>query len=282
MADIQPLEGLQEEKLRLEVDKLRQEVVNLRRPFRHPTTLTAILVAAATAAAAGFQFKLNEIRAERTRLEIETLDKARTSIQHEVQDLDSQRAQLASEAAAGSTLLASVQQRLGDAQKQLVALETSLQTGGVTQGQIQDVRDSVKALRTVAVTSQDSATSLDLTRREFEAPRRSRPTGILGPYKVGIYYLQHDSNAQTFAKQVQRALSKSVSVVQYYARDESFFESVVPPEGDEIRFEEDAESSAAQELRGLLRSRLPDHEFRLQPVLAFPTPKFLSIFIDHR
>ena len=66
MTDVEVNDGLERGKLRCEIEKLRLEAANLHRPLRHPTTLTAILIAVVTAVTAGLQFKVNEIRAEQT------------------------------------------------------------------------------------------------------------------------------------------------------------------------------------------------------------------------
>ena len=126
MTVLQQDDRLEHEKQRLEIEKLRHEVANLRRPLRHPTTLTAVLIAVVTVATAGLQFKLNDIHAEQTKLDIAKLDERRAVMERDVEALSAERAQLALAASDGSKLLESVQQRIADAQKQVRGLESNL------------------------------------------------------------------------------------------------------------------------------------------------------------
>jgi hypothetical protein len=281
MTDLKTDDVLEREKLRCEVDKLQLEVTQMRRPLRQPTTLLAILVALLTSGVVGIQYQLNQIQAEQTKLEIAQLDGQRKSLQQEVKSLAEQRDQVATQLADSQASVSSSQQRIAEAQVKVTALEERLRSEPARPALYEQVRDTSAALRLAAATSEETATSLDLARREIKDSRGPRASGLLGSFKVGIYYPLSDAAAKTFAEQVEGSLAGNVSIVQLYPRDEQFFNNVNPPMGDEIRFEEPGELPAARELQTLLASRSPGQTFRFRAV-GTRTPNFLSIFIDKR
>jgi hypothetical protein len=273
---------LEREKLRYEVDKLQIEVSQLRKPFRQPATVAAIFLGLVTSGAAGIQYQLNQIQAENTKLDIAKLAEEREKLSQEIKVLGDQRAAIQSQLSDGSAAVAAANQQIADVQQKLTALEERLRSeSGVRPALYKDLSDSANALRLAAATSEDAATSLDLTQREIKSSRAPRASGLLGSFKVGIYYNVKDSTAKAFAEQVQGALNGNVSITQLYPREQAFFESVNVPMGNEVRYEDPAELPAARELQTLLASRSPGDTFRLRAV-GTKTPNFLSIFIDKR
>jgi hypothetical protein len=272
---------LEREKLRYEVDKLQIEVSQLRRPFRQPTTVAAIFLGLVTSGAAGIQYQLNQIQAENTKLEIAKLADEREKLSQEVKALGEQRALLDSQLSAGSAAVEAANRQLADVQQKLAALGEGLRSESVRPAVYEQLRNSADALRLAVATSEDAATSLDLTQREIKASRGPRPSGLLGNFKVGIYYQVKDSAAKAFAEQIQGAVAGNVSIAQLYPKDQAFFDSVNPPMGNEIRYEDPAELPAARELQTLLASRSPGDSFKFRSV-GTKTPNFLSIFIDKR
>ena len=91
MPELQTGDGLEREKLRYEVDKLKIEVTRLRRPLRQPTTWAAILIGLLTTGVVGVQYQLNQIQAESTKLDISKLTRDREAIQQELKALNEQR-----------------------------------------------------------------------------------------------------------------------------------------------------------------------------------------------
>jgi len=281
MTDGKTDDVLEREKLRYEVDKLQIEVSQLRKPFRQPTTVAAIFLGLVTSGAAGIQYQLNQIQAENTKLEIAKLAEEREKLSQEIKALGDQRAAIQSQLSDGSAAVAAANQQIADAQQKLTALEQRLRSeSGVHPALYKDLSDSASALRLAVATSNDAATSLELAEREIKSSR-GRASGLLGSFKVGIYYNVKDATAKTFAEQVQGALNGNVSITQLYPRDQAFFDSVNVPMGNEVRYEDPGELPAARELQTLLASRSPRDTFRLRAV-GTKTPNFLSIFIDKR
>ena len=70
-------------KLALEVEKLQIEVAALRKPAArwNLTSIVAVLTVAGTLIGAGFQYKLNQIKAEQTALELTRLESKHTEVQ---------------------------------------------------------------------------------------------------------------------------------------------------------------------------------------------------------
>jgi hypothetical protein len=281
MTDVKTDEVLERDKLRFEVDKLQLEVSQLRKPFRQPTTVAALFLGLVTSGAAGIQYQLNQIQAENTKLEITKLGDEREKLSREVTALGEQRALLDSQLSAGSAAVAAANKQLADAQANLTALEERLRSESVRPAVYQQLRESANALRDAVASSEDAATSLDLTQREIKSASGPRAAGLLGTFKVGIYYQLKDPAAKARAEQIQGALAGNVSIVQLYPRDQAFFDSVNVPMGNEIRYEDPGELPAARELQTLLASRSPDDTFKFRAV-GTKTPNFLSIFIDKR
>jgi hypothetical protein len=281
MTDVKADEALEREKLRCEVDKLQLEVSQLRRPLRQPTTVAALLIGLLTSGAASIQYQLNQIQAESTKLEIAKLGGEREALSQQVKTLGEQRALLDSQLSAGSAAVEAANRQLADVQEKLAALGDRLRSESVRPAVYEQLRDSANALRLAVATSEDAATSLDLTQREIKASRGPRASGLLGGFKVGIYYPVKDPAAKALAEQVQGALAGNVSIAQLYPKDQAFFDSVNVPMGNEIRYEDPAELPAARELQMLLASRSPGDMFKFRAV-GTKTPNFLSIFIDKR
>jgi hypothetical protein len=280
MSDANANEVLEREKLRCEVDKLQLEVSQLRRPLRQPTTVAALFIGLLTSGAASIQYQLNQIQAESTKLEIAKLGGEREALSQQVKALGEQRALLDSQLSAGSAAVDAANRQLADAQGKLAALGERLKSESVRPAVYEELRDSANALRLAVATSEDAATSLDLTQREIKASRGPRAPGLLG-FKIGVYYQAKDPAAKALAEKVQGALAGNVSIAQLYPKDQAFFDSVNIPMGNEIRYEDPAELPAARELQMLLASRSPDDTFKFRAV-GTKTPNFLSIFIDKR
>jgi hypothetical protein len=85
-------EGLQDQRLQCEIDKLRAETLNLRRPAWHnPATLVAIVTAVVALLGAGFTYQRNHIQAERASLGKERIDLEAARLRDELAALQSSR-----------------------------------------------------------------------------------------------------------------------------------------------------------------------------------------------
>ena len=110
---------------------------------------------------------------------------------------------------------------------------------------------------------------------------------LLNSYKIAIYVIDADADlieaAQIIEEELSRKLREYSVVAQVEVRKKSrefFEETVFPPKGLEIRYEEETEERAAKQLRGVLKEIFPNDDFSLQPVTNLrPNPYFMSIFL---
>ena len=102
----------------------------------------------------------------------------------------------------------------------------------------------------------------------------------LSGYKLGIYYLQGNKNAETRAKELMAALLAGhyPGAIALSEKPIEFFNFMRRPEADEIRFEPDYETAQAQALITLLFRIDPTHRYALMPV-ENRTPNFISAFL---
>src|SRR5262245_16167591 len=177
MTELQTDDALEREKLRYEVDKLKIEVTQLRRPMRQPTTWAAILIGLVTTGVVGVQYQLNQIQAEGTKLDIAKLSRDRESLQQELSALNEQKKQIETQLVDSQESIKSSQQQIADAQAKLTAIEERLRTEPARPALYEQVRDTNAALRRAAATSEETATSLDLARREIKDTRGPRAAG---------------------------------------------------------------------------------------------------------
>lgn len=106
------------------------------------------------------------------------------------------------------------------------------------------------------------------------------PTGPLSGFTVGIYYLSSDPKSQASANAVARHLTARGlgATVRLYARDAAFFDSVVPPDGLEVRYEEGLEDRQAQVLIEALAAGPLGRKAAGRQV-GSTTRSFLSVFV---
>jgi hypothetical protein len=105
---------------------------------------------------------------------------------------------------------------------------------------------------------------------------------LLSSYKIGIYFPNNIPDLAKVAntirdKLLQYGLKKEQ--IQLYSKDNSFFESAVPPNGYEIRYEPGYEDDAANNLDNILKEIYPAGHFQKEKVEAGRTENFISIFL---
>jgi hypothetical protein len=269
--------GPAQHKLALEVEKLQIEVAALRKPSRwNLTSIVGVLTVVATLAGAGFQYKLNQIKAEQT-----ALDLARLEVRHnEVQQLlsgaianleSTTRAQ-----AAAKARLDQIEQQLSQAEAQLGSLAPGPQ-GAAARAALGEARASLGA---VSATVQRSSSSVeaDITRlQSLQQGMRGAPIVRLSGVKVGVYFLADNAAGKRLAEQVRDGLASVAGSIELYPRDRAFFQTVNLPSGDEVRYEAGREDDVARELAATLE-RLTSRRFTLRAV-GTPTPNFVSVMI---
>jgi hypothetical protein len=270
--------GAGQRKLALEVEKLQIEVAALRKPSSrwNLTSIVGALTVAATLAGAGFQYKLNQIKAEQTALELTRLESKHAEVQ-----------QLLSNAIANLESTTRAQQaakeKLDQIEQQLTRTEATLASaapgpqGAAARVALGEARASLGA---VSATVQRSSTSVeaDLTRLHTlqQGIRGGAAVGLSG-VKVGVYFLGDNAGARRIAGQMREVLTGVAGSVELNARDRAFFETVNLPLGDEVRYEAGREDAVARELAETLE-RLTSRRFTLRAV-GTTTPGFVSVMI---
>lgn len=104
--------------------------------------------------------------------------------------------------------------------------------------------------------------------------------GVLGDYKIGIYFLEGRQDLSKVALDIQSKLIQHgfTGLIQLYPKDKQFFDLVVPPEAFEIRYESEYEEDAANLLETILKTIYPAAPFEKKPVWT-RTTNFISIFL---
>ena len=104
--------------------------------------------------------------------------------------------------------------------------------------------------------------------------------GPLGSFKIGVYYLIVDKNAESKAQKVasKLRLNSIGNSIQIYPKNSEFFKKVNPPTTNEIRYEPNYENSASLQLIKSLDELFPDYEFKRKTV-GNRTTNFISIFV---
>lgn len=270
--------GAAQQKLALEVEKLQIEVAALRKPASRwkLTSIVAAITAAATFVSAGFQYKVNEIRAQQTALDLTRLEgkhaEVQTLLASAIANLESTtRAQGEAKAQ-----LDRLQQQLTQAESSLASAAPSPQSAAVRAA----LGQARVSLGEVSATVQQSSSSVeaDLTRlQSLQQGIRASTVVRLSGVKVGVYFLNGQADARRRAEQIRDALAGVAGSVELNARDRSFFDTVNLPSGDEVRYEPGREDAIARELAQALE-RLTSQRFALRAVTT-PTPGFVSVML---
>jgi len=104
--------------------------------------------------------------------------------------------------------------------------------------------------------------------------------GILNTYKIGIYFLKGDNNLSSQATDLRDSLLAHgfTGQVQIYPESQNFFDRVIPPSGNEIRYEPDYEKEAADILYRILGELYPGQSY-ITKLVRRRTSNFISIFL---
>lgn len=270
--------GPADHKLALEVEKLQIEVAALRKPARWSlTSIVGVLTVLATLIGAGFQYKLNQIKAEQTALDLARLEAKHNEVQQllsaAIVNLESTtRAQ-----AAAKERLDQIEQQLGRAESQLAGMASGGPQSAAARAALGEARASLGVV-SASVQQSSSSVEADLTRLQtLQRGIRSTTIVRLSGVKVGVYFLADNAAGRSRAEQIRDALTNVAGSVELYPRDRAFFETVNLPTGDEVRYEAGREDETARELASTLE-RLTSRRFALRTV-GTPTPNFVSVMI---
>jgi vacuolar-type H+-ATPase subunit I/STV1 len=272
-----------------EVKKLKAEVAALGRPwYRQPGTLLGAVSALIAAFSFGLQSKLSSIQVERAELKLEKTQRDIEKTKTDAAELQRQNAEL--EERKKKT------QKEADEQEERYKRLT--ETAKATEQQIAELTNKLdEARRTAApntklagdleqtaaqleVLSQNTETLRSIAARPLqEAPRAETP---LRGFTVRVYYRKGSTAEAEEADRIVRRLRQGLGItIQTMGRDNRFFDAVLPPEGNEVRYEDPVESEAADALLAALASGGFTPPFKLRPVKS-RTPYFLSIFVAFR
>jgi DNA repair exonuclease SbcCD ATPase subunit len=272
---------LADQKLALEIQKLQGELDAQRQPPRRwsLTAIAGVLTVAATLAGAGFQYKLNQIKAEQTTLEIAKLEARHGEVQQLLQAAITNLESTTQAQNAAQAKLGQIMEQLTRAESQLASTAPGPQATAA-RAALGEARASLDAV-SAAVQRSSNSVEADIGRLQTlrQQIRSSGPAVGLATTKVGIYFLRDNPAALRAAEQIRDALSaeRSVGAIELYPRDRAFFETVNAPSGDEVRYEPGREERVARELANTLE-RLTARRFALRTV-ATPTPGFLSVMV---
>jgi len=101
-------------------------------------------------------------------------------------------------------------------------------------------------------------------------------------YKIDIYFLEGVLEAEVTASKIMGIIRRyfADTKIVIAPRNREFFNNIVPPRGNEIRFEPGIEDAAARGLMSLLNSAEPTLDMKMKEVYATKTPQTLSILVS--
>jgi hypothetical protein len=205
-------------KLALEVEKLQIEVAALRKPTArwNLTSIVAVLTVAGTLVGAGFQYKLNQIKAEQTALDLTRLESKHAEVQtllaSAIANLESTtKAQQDAKANLDQTL-----QQLADAEAALTNAGPGAQSAAF-RAAIGQARASLGAV-SASVERSSTSVEADLTRLQTlqQGMRASAPAG-LNSVKVGVYFLAASPEGRRRAERLRDTLTGVAGSVELYS-----------------------------------------------------------------
>jgi len=169
------------EKLHWEVEKLRAETRNLQRPtLLSPTTLIALTTAAVGLIGAGFQYQINQVRADKADLAAAQNSYRAELARSELERLEKTKSELAGSIDAMQAENKKVSDRLADVRNQLAKAEEGIQVAAANVASpeakqaLAEARSTVAALRTETSASEkvqtDRAARLSAIRRDVLKP----------------------------------------------------------------------------------------------------------------
>jgi hypothetical protein len=176
------------DKLRWEIEKLRAETESLRRPaYLSPATLIALATAAVGLVGAGFQYQLNQVRAERADLAAAQNNFRAETAQDELERLEKTKAELASEIDAMQAENKKVSEQLASVRSQLTNAEAGIQAAAANAASpeakqaLTQAQNTVAALKTETGASEkvqvERAERLEAIRARVVMPP-ARPSGL--------------------------------------------------------------------------------------------------------
>jgi hypothetical protein len=111
--------------------------------------------------------------------------------------------------------------------------------------------------------------------------QQSNKIGILSKYTIAIYFPQNDPNLLTTAHDIRSRLIKygfSPQLVLTQGVSDAFLRSVVPPKGNEIRYQLN-EVEAAAKLKSILSKIFPSKLFTTRLAQGKDKQTVISIFL---
>jgi hypothetical protein len=283
-SSVAPAPGSEQEKLYWEVEKLKREVASLGRPwYRQFGALFGTVSAVVAVFGVLFQWQASSIKYEQATLKVERTQKEiaklqedelalrtrQSALEQRVKDLQERENRLRVTTEAMEQQLAAVKVSLATAQGE--APTNARLAGALKRGaaQLETLGQNAETLQTIAQPYTQ------------EAPRGA--SSLLRGYTIGVYFRQGSAADAEVAERVVRYLAERRlgATVKKTARNEQFFVTVQPPEGNEVRYEEAGETEAAQALLAVLKDGNFSPPFRLRPVQN-RTPYFLSLFVSSR
>lgn len=278
------------DKLHWEVDKLRAEVTGIQRSYlKSPGSWIPMVTAIVAIIGVGVQYfksdreyQLADIKRQQALLDIQRLEDTKRDTNKVIADARATLAELDSQRQQSEAKLKATTDALFAAEKRLSDLTLTTDIKGELDRVIGEVKTSIADLNNVntqaAANSEEATRSLEILGTELKGFGYSDLK--LRDYKIGIYYRVDKPDAKKLAEQVKTSIWKDqlVGSVELYPRNLSFFESVVPPETHEVRYELAREDEPAKQLVTALNQRNPSLQFQLRPV-GGRTPRFISVFI---
>ena len=171
------------QKLHWEIEKLRAETENIRRPaYRSPATLVPMLTELAALVGVGFQYQRNALEADRAAWRKEVIEHQITQLQDEKTKLTAELEMLARDNLEASTRLERIRMDLAE-------VEATIQTVAASTAESSPAKDAVLRAQSTLTTLQETtseAARAQATRAERLGDIRSRvervdPAAIRNP-----------------------------------------------------------------------------------------------------